>query len=415
MQTRLTETIKQGPYGEDADRILRNCVHCGFCTAVCPTYQLLGDELDGPRGRLYQIKQILEGDTPSATTLQHLDRCLTCRSCETTCPSGVDYARLLDIGRHQAELAIQRPLSQRLFRWALTRFLPQRSLFSTLLQTARLFKPLLPSKLKRQIPVQKTAGSWPAVEHSRQMVILKGCVQPALAPDIDAATARLLDRLGIQLISIDKSQCCGAINHHLNETERAQVQARHNIDQLMPYLDRGAEAIVSTASGCGAMLKDYGHLLKDDPDYAEKAERVASLVKDLVEIVSQETLPPLAKETVTERIAFHPPCTLQHGQGLSGKTEAILKRAGFTLTAINNAHLCCGSAGTYSLLQPELSQQLRHNKRNDLLSDKPDVIATANIGCMNHLTDLEGPPVVHWVTLLDSALSRNSIQADKST
>ena len=408
MQTRLSAALLDTPAGREADGILRKCVHCGFCTATCPTYQLLGDELDGPRGRIYLIKEMLEGAEPSRSTQLHLDRCLTCRACETTCPSGVRYGRLLDIGRHHIEQVVPRTLRERLFRRALLTIVPYRKRFGALLGLGRAFRGLMPAALRRAVPPARPSGVWPAARHQRRMLVLNGCAQPAAAPGINAAAARVLDRLGISLLAVNDG-CCGALAHHLSAEARARQQMRRNIDAWWPEIERGAEAVVVTASGCGAMISEYGVLLRDDPAYARKAERVSQLFRDVSQVVAQELAPPealtaLAPRAAPLRVAFHSPCTLQHGLKLRGIAEPLLERAGYTLTAVADGHLCCGSAGSYSLLQPEISRQLKTNKLAALQADAPDIIATANIGCLLHLASGTERPVRHWIEVLDQAL-----------
>lgn len=404
MQTALADFIRDTPRGREADAILRTCVHCGFCNATCPTYQLLGDELDGPRGRIYQIKQMLEGAEVSAVTQTHLDRCLTCRSCETTCPSGVRYGELLEIGRELVEQNVPRPWHQRLVRWLIRRIIPYPARFTPLLRLGQWFRPVMPPALRRTIPVRQRAGAWPAPRHARRMLVLDGCVQPAIAPDINAATARVLDRLGISLVRASNAGCCGAASHHTSGTEEGREFARRNIDAWWPYVEQGVEAIVMTASGCGVHVKDYGHLLRDDPHYAQKAASVASLTKDLSEILVREDLAPLQSQVRRgRRIAFHAPCTLQHGQRLNGVVEKLLWDLGFVLTVVPESHLCCGSAGTYSILQPGISQPLLRRKLSALESGAPELIATANIGCLTHLATGSSVPVQHWIELVAEA------------
>ncbi|WP_426141865.1 glycolate oxidase subunit GlcF [Pseudomonas sp. DWP3-1-2] len=404
MQTTLSDKARQLPRAEEAESILRSCVHCGFCNATCPTYQLLGDELDGPRGRIYLIKQVLEGNEVTEKTQLHLDRCLSCRNCETTCPSGVDYHNLLDIGRAVVDAAVPRPLGQRLLRESLRAVVPNAALFKSLTQLGATFRPLLPGSLKIKLPAQITpAKARPAVRHARKVLMLEGCVQPGLSPNTNAATARVLDRLGISVTPIAQAGCCGAVDYHLNAQEAGLNRARRNIDAWWPSVEAGAEAIVQTASGCGAFVKDYGHLLSDDPAYASKAQRISALTKDLVEVLRDEPLENLGVASDL-RLAFHCPCTLQHAQKLGGAVESVLARLGFNLTAVPDAHLCCGSAGTYSITQPELSQRLRDNKLNALESGRPEVIATANIGCQTHLAAAGRTPVRHWIELIEEAL-----------
>jgi glycolate oxidase iron-sulfur subunit len=400
MQTQLSTSIRDTPEGREADAILRTCVHCGFCTATCPTYQVLGDELDGPRGRIYLIKEMLEGAPATQKTQLHLDRCLTCRSCETTCPSGVRYGRLLDIGRAHVEQVVPRTPWERIQRRTLLAVLPRRALFGWLLRLGRLARPFLPRSLQQRIPVARHAGQWPQARHARRMLVLEGCVQPAAVPAINAATARVLDRLGISLVATNDG-CCGAMAHHLSDHNRARAQMRRNIDAWWPYIERGAEAVIVTASGCGAMVQDYGDLLKDDPAYASKARRISELFRDLSQVIAQETAH-LPMNTGETRIAFHSPCTLQHGLRIRGVVERILTQAGFRLTPVADAHLCCGSAGTYSILQPELSQTLKANKLKALQAGVPQAIATANIGCLLQLEGGAATPVRHWIELLDA-------------
>ncbi|MBS7662568.1 glycolate oxidase subunit GlcF [Pseudomonas lalucatii] len=405
MQTNLSEQAKRLPRGEEAERILRTCVHCGFCNATCPTYQLLGDELDGPRGRIYLIKQVLEGSEVTAKTQLHLDRCLTCRNCETTCPSGVDYHNLLDIGRAVVDAAVPRPLAQRALRESLRAVVPNASLFKGLTQVGQVLRPLLPETLQAKLPrAARAAKPRPEPRHGRRVLLLEGCVQPGLSPNTNAATARVLDRLGISVTPIFEAGCCGAVDYHLNAQDKGLERARRNIDAWWPAIEQGAEAIVQTASGCGAFVKEYGHLLAQDPAYAEKAKRVSALAKDLVEVLSAEPLDQLGVRG-DKRLAFHCPCTLQHAQKLGGAVEGVLSRLGFSLTAVPDSHLCCGSAGTYSLTQPELSKQLRDNKLDALESGQPQVIVTANIGCQTHLDGAGRTPVRHWIELVEEALN----------
>jgi len=404
MQTNLADFIKGTAHGREADAILRACVHCGFCTATCPTYQLLGDELDGPRGRIYLIKQVLEGTAPSAKTQLHLDRCLTCRACETTCPSGVRYGRLVDIGRQVVEEQVRRPLTQRLQRAALRAVVPYPRRFATLLGLGQSVRGLLPPALRTKVPPRARANPWPTARHPRKMLILDGCAQPAALPNTNAAAARVLDRLGVTLLRATGAGCCGALSHHLSEEGEALQFMRANIDAWWPHIEAGAEAIVMTASGCGVMVRDYGKLLADDPRYAEKAARVAALTHDLSEVLAGENTSDLAFRVARTKVAFHSPCTLQHGQQLRGVIETLLQQAGYVLTPVADAHLCCGSAGTYSILQPSLSQQLLNNKLQALSAGDPEFIATANVGCQMHLQTRAGVPVRHWIELLDEAL-----------
>jgi glycolate oxidase iron-sulfur subunit len=404
MQTNLADFIKDTPEGQEADAILRSCVHCGFCTATCPTYQLLGDELDGPRGRIYLIKQVLEGKAATQKTQMHLDRCLTCRNCESTCPSGVQYGRLVDIGRGIVEKQVKRPLAQQLVRTALKEILPRKSVFNPAMKLGQLVRPLLPAVLKNKVPEARPVGVWPSRSHARKMLLLDGCVQPAMSPNINVATARVLDALDVQLIVAPKAGCCGAIRHHLNDQGGALDDMRRNIDAWWPYVEAGAEAIVMTASGCGVTVKEYGHLLAHDPAYAARAARISELTKDLSEIMPAFEQQLVAKVKVKKRVAYHPPCTLQHGQQIRGKVEGVLRAVGVDVTLCADSHLCCGSAGTYSVLQPELSYQLRDNKLKNLEATQADEIVSANIGCLTHLQSGTNTPVRHWIELIDSAL-----------
>lgn len=404
MQTNISNQYIHTPKGREADRILRACVHCGFCTATCPTYQLLGDELDGPRGRIYLIKQMLEGNSVTRKTQLHLDRCLTCRACETTCPSGVQYGRLVDIGRELTEQQIRRPLPSQLLRYALRMIVPYPKRFAGLVRLGRLFRPLMPANLKKKLPSLPAATAWPNTKHSRRMLVLEGCAQSVSAPQTNAATARVLDRLGIGLVTAEKAGCCGAVSHHLSAVDEANDFMRRNIDAWWPHVEQGAEAIVVTASGCGVMVKDYGQLLADDTAYAEKAGKISALAKDLSEVLRVEDLSAIAVRKSQIKVAFHSPCTLQHGQQLGGEVEAILADLGFALTGVVDPHLCCGSAGTYSILQSDLSQQLLHNKLDSLQQEGPDVITTANIGCQMHMATKASVPVRHWIELVADAM-----------
>ncbi|MFL6647199.1 MAG: glycolate oxidase subunit GlcF [Sulfurifustis sp.] len=400
MQTSLAEFIKDTPSGREADAILRACVHCGFCNATCPTYQLLGDELDGPRGRIYLIKEVLEGRSPSRSTELHLDRCLTCRNCEVTCPSGVRYGRLVEIGREVVEQQAGRGWFDRGLRRLLRATIPYPERFARLLRVGHRVRPWLPKALKRSIPAPPAPVTWPARRHARRMLVAAGCVQPAIAPNIDAAAARVLDRLGISLVRVSGGGCCGALSHHTSGAEQALDLARRNIDAWWPQLESGVEAIVMTASGCGLHVKDYGYYLRDDPAYAAKAARVAASTVDVSEVLARESLGAL-RPAHGRRVAFQSPCTLQHGQRLGGVVEDLLRRLGFELTAFDDAHLCCGAAGSYSILHPVLSRRLRRNKLAALTCAEPDVIATANIGCLTHLQGGTDLPVRHWIELVD--------------
>ncbi|KHD05238.1 glycolate oxidase iron-sulfur subunit [Candidatus Thiomargarita nelsonii] len=403
MQTKITKKYRQ----TGAESILRACVHCGFCTATCPTYQLLGDELDGPRGRIYLIKQVLEGNTVTEKTQLHLDRCLTCRACETTCPSGVRYGALLDIGRRIIEREIPRKPLVSLKRKLLRTILPYPRRFALLLTLGQTIKPLLPQSLKRKIPLTQKKTQWPKTHLPRKMLILEGCAQSIVTANTNAATARVLHKLDIQLITAPNAGCCGAVSHHLAAEQEGLAFMRQNIDAWWPYIEKqDIEAIVITASGCGTMIKEYGELLKDDDHYAEKAKQISQYAKDIGEILEKETLTQFnttKKNQKIQKISFHNPCTLQHGQKLNTVVETILKGIGFELLPISDSHLCCGSAGTYSILQPELSQQLLTNKLHSLQKGSPDVIVTANIGCQMHLATRADVPVKHWIELIDDS------------
>ncbi len=415
MQTKLTDFIKNSPQGQEADAILRSCVHCGFCLATCPTYQILGDELDSPRGRIYLMKQMLEGQPVTQKTQLHLDRCLTCRACETTCPSGVRYGALVDISRGMIEKQVKRDVRSDVLRYVLRKVLPNALVFNALFKAGQTVRPFLPESLKRKIPVKsEPAKMWPATQHTRKMLVLDGCVQPTLAPNINAATARVLDSLNISLIKAENAGCCGAVTFHLNAQQEGLDYMRRNIDAWWPFVEQNeVEAIVVTASGCGVTVKEYGHLLRHDPAYAGKADRISVFAKDISEILHAEleNIERLINKRNANfdntKLSFHSPCTLQHGMQIRGVVEKILIAAGFDLTIIPNAHLCCGSAGTYSILQPALSQQLLKNKVIALESGKPDQIATANIGCLMHLQSGTVMPVRHWIELIDERLARS--------
>ena len=413
MQTKLAAQYQGTPDGDAAEAILRKCVHCGFCTATCPTYQLLGDELDGPRGRIYLMKQVLEGEHPTRKTQLHLDRCLTCRNCETTCPSGVDYGHLIDIGRKLVDAQVERPVMERAARWALKSGLPS-PLFGPAMLLGKALRPLLPAALQAKVPAPQPTHAWPARGHARKILLLAGCVQPAMLPNINGATARVLDSIGIETLLAAKAGCCGAVKFHLNDQQGGMAEMRRNIDAWWPYLESDAvEAIVMNASGCGVTVKEYGHVLRHDPQYAKRAERVSALTRDLSELLPElaagllGTRPelPASVARLAPTLVFHPPCTLQHGQQLRGGVEAAMASLGFSIrTASNEAHLCCGSAGTYSVLQPDLAQRLRQRKLDNLATVGAQVIVSANIGCITHLQSGTASPVRHWVEVLDDAL-----------
>ena len=401
MQTNIIEKYKSTAEGQEAEAILRSCVHCGFCTATCPTYQELHDERDGPRGRIYLIKQLLEGGEVTEKTRTHLDRCLSCRSCETTCPSGVKYGRLVDIGRGLMEEEVPRSPKDKLIRWGLRKVLPYPARFGGLLKVGRLMKPLTPYALQDKIPPKQKSSPWPSSSHQRVMLVLAGCAQPSAAPNTNAAASRVLDKLGITLVEAPKAGCCGAVSYHLSAHDEGLNFMRSNIDAWWPAIEEGAEALVMTASGCGAMVKDYGHLLRNDPDYADKAAKVSELSRDLSEVLLNENLAPLKLSPRDEKVAFHCPCTLQHALQLSGTVEQVLEKAGVNLARVKDKHLCCGSAGTYSILQPKMSKSLLDKKLKALTVDEPQRIVTANIGCQLHLGSKAKVPVQHWIELLD--------------
>jgi glycolate oxidase iron-sulfur subunit len=406
VQTNLADFIKHTPEGQEAAEILGKCVHCGFCTATCPTYQLLGDELDGPRGRIYLIKQVLEGVRPTEKTQLHLDRCLTCRNCETTCPSGVQYGRLVDIGRKVVDEQVPRPLGARVVRTALKSGLTS-PLFGPAMKLGQMARPLLPATLKNKVPAPQPRGEVPRRSHPRKMLLLAGCVQPAMLPNVNAATMRVFDALGIELVVPPAAGCCGAIRYHLNDHDGGLRDARANIDAWWPHIEAGCEAIVMNASGCGVQVRDYGHLLRHDPAYAAKAQRVSALTKDVAELLPAmaEAIKARLKPAAGARVVFHPPCTLQHGLQIRGEVESLLAALGAEVMAAGESHFCCGSAGTYSVLQPELAFTLRDRRLGHLEASEPQVILSANIGCIAHLQSGTARPVRHWIEWLDERLS----------
>ena len=410
MQTQLAPEFKGTRDGEAAEAILRSCVHCGFCNATCPTYQLLGDELDGPRGRIYLMKQVLEGAEVTRKTQLHLDRCLTCRNCETTCPSGVQYGALVDIGRRIVESKVERPKSEQAVRWLLKEGLTS-PLFSPAMKMGQLVRPLLPGALKNKVPAKagSRANLWPTRAHERKVLMLMGCVQPAMMPNVNSATARVLDACGIQTVVADNAGCCGAIRSHLNDHEGGLADMRRNVDAWWPSVQAGkVEAIVMNASGCGVTVKDYGHALAHDAAYADKAKRISELTRDVSELLP-DLVGPLKRKLnvkVTKQLAFHPPCTLQHGQQLRGGVETHLNTLGFEVKlAACESHLCCGSAGTYSVTQPELAYALRDRKLANLEPLNAQVIVSANVGCIQHLQTGTATPVKHWIEVVDEALA----------
>jgi glycolate oxidase iron-sulfur subunit len=407
METHLAQWLVGTPDGKQAEEILRKCVHCGFCAATCPTYQLLGDELDGPRGRIYLIKQVVEGSAPTASTQQHLDRCLTCRNCETTCPSGVKYGHLVDIGRKLVNEKVSRPVGQRVLRTALREGLTRRWLFEPAMQLGQWVRPVLPAALKSKVPAPVDPGEIPDRAHDRKVLILNGCVQPAMNPAIDAATQRVLDRLEVQVIQDAKSGCCGAIRHHLDDHAGALANARQNIDAWWPHIEGGVDAVVMNGSGCGAMVRDYAHLLRDDANYADKAARVTELTVDIAEYLAPMSaqLAKLSKQPEPDTVAFHPPCTLQHGQQVRGVVESLLAQLGVNVAIIPDSHLCCGSAGTYSITEPKLSRQLRDRKIAAVGRTGAKQLLSANIGCLTHLQSGTEMPVRHWIEWLDESMT----------
>ena len=417
MQTHLAPEYQNTPEGREAEAILRKCVHCGFCTATCPTYQLLGDELDGPRGRIYLMKQVLEGAEPTRATQQHLDRCLTCRNCESTCPSGVQYGHLVDIGRKLVDQKVKRPLGERAVRWALKEGLPS-PLFAPAMKLGQAVRGLLPASLKAKVPAPQDAGVWPTKTHARKVLMLAGCVQPAMLPNINSATARVLDAAGIQTVIAPAAGCCGAVKFHLNDQDQALVQMRANIDAWWPFVApenaQAVEALVMNASGCGVMVKDYGHVLRNDVAYAAKAQRISELTKDLSELLPElvSVLKPkidASKLAQAGQQVFHPPCTLQHGQQLKGGVEKHLGDLGFAVqTAAVEPHLCCGSAGTYSVLNPDMAYSLLDRKLGHLQASQPSGIVSANVGCITHLQSGTATPVQHWVEMLDGVLTQEA-------
>jgi glycolate oxidase iron-sulfur subunit len=408
MQTKLADFIKGTPEGDEAEAILRSCVHCGFCTATCPTYQLLGDELDGPRGRIYLIKQVLEGVEPTRKTQLHLDRCLTCRNCETTCPSGVKYGRLADIGRKVVEERVGRAPADRIRRTLIKETLPRQWIFKPAFKAGKMVRPLLSPELQDKLADTALEGRWPTATHARKMLLLEGCVQPSMSPNINAATARVLDRLGVQLVIAPKAGCCGALRFHLNDQAAGLDDMRRNIDAWWPLVEE-VEAIVMTASGCGVTVKEYGHLLAHDPGYAAKAARISAMTRDISEILQPmaSIIHALASahQPAAAKLAYHPPCTLQHGQQVRGMAEEVLSSAGVEVVHCADSHTCCGSAGAYSLLHPDIAEALRDRKLANLAGTGAAEIASANIGCISHLQSGTGTPVRHWIEVLDERLS----------
>lgn len=434
MHVKLTPALQGNAVAEEAAQLVGKCVHCGFCNASCPTYRLLGDELDGPRGRIYLLKGLLEGAPVTAKTQLHLDRCLTCRACETACPSGVEYGHLLDAGRALALAQVPRAGSTRWVRAALRATLTRPRLFRALLRTGQAVRPLLPRRLRERVPVSVSSSEpaettvsvrLPTPVAQRRVLLLSGCVQPALAPGIQRATLRVLAALGIEAVMPPAAGCCGALRQHLDDPAGALAEARRNIDAWGPWLfpaadaaNRGAshpmgagerpkavEAIVSNASGCGVQLRDYGRLLQQDPVYAVRAAHVSALARDLVEVVGPAAAQLADRlRAVSERVVVQSPCTLQHGQRLGGQVERLLTQLGAEVLPCADSHLCCGSAGTYSLLQPEISRELRSRKLAALQQEGPNAIVSANVGCITHLGYASAVPVLHWVEWVEARL-----------
>jgi glycolate oxidase iron-sulfur subunit len=428
MQTHLSPAFQETADGKEAQDILRKCVHCGFCNATCPTYQLLGDELDGPRGRIYLIKQVLEGAEVTRSTQQHLDRCLTCLNCQTTCPSGVEYGHLVEIGRKIVDARVERPASERGLRWLLREGLTS-PLFAPAMRLGRALRPLLPEILKNKVPapaensapLRRTSQTAPqampaatanpsaALAPRRKVLMLSGCVQPSMMPNIDAAAARVLDRAGIELTYAAGTGCCGALRTHLSDQDGGLADMRRNIDAWTPLIAAGdVHAILTSASACSLQIKEYAHALAGDPEYAEKAARISELARDLSELLPE--LVPVLKDRLSldgvGRLAFHPPCTLQHGQRLGGQVETHLRALGFAVSiAGTESHLCCGSAGTYSILQPQLAARLRDRKLAHLSELSPRCIISANVGCIQHLQSGTSTKVMHWIEVVDAALT----------
>ncbi|MGM4931880.1 glycolate oxidase subunit GlcF [Tardiphaga sp. 619_E2_N8_5] len=428
MKTEFTPTQLADPDIAEADKILRKCVHCGFCTATCPTYVLLGDELDSPRGRIYLIKEMLEKDQkPTQEVVKHVDRCLSCLACMTTCPSGVNYMHLVDQARVKIEKDYTRPLSERLLRDVLAWVLPRPGLFRLSMTMARLARPLaalLPSTSKqsnpnllsrvkamltmapKQLPAAGPSGGsiFPAIGARRgRVALLQGCAQQVLAPRINQAAISLLTRHGVEVVLVRDEQCCGALTHHLGRDGDALARARANIGVWLGEADRGGlDAILVTASGCGTVIKDYGYMLREDPEFAAPAAKVSALTKDISEYVSAMDLPKPDKQSDLV-VAYHSACSLQHGQKITQAPKELLSKNGFVVKDIPESHLCCGSAGTYNILQPDIASRLRDRKVANIAMVKPDIIAAGNIGCMVQIAGGTSVPVVHTIELLDWA------------
>ena len=423
MQTTLAAEYEHSPLALSAQDLVRQCVHCGFCTATCPTYQLLGDELDGPRGRIYLIRQVLQGETPTRSTQEHLDRCLTCRSCESTCPSGVQYGHLIDVGRALVDDKVQRPWLERVLRGVLVHFLTS-PLFAPAYRVGQWMRPVLPKPLQAKVSPWVSRQPHAALERiqdspltGHKILFLEGCVQPALCPNINHSTRRVLSALGVSVITPEDAGCCAALAQHLGHLERAQAQIRRNIDAWWPHVQSGVNALISNASGCGVMVKDYGHVMREDALYAQKARTISELCKDLSELLPTwvNLLKPQLQEEQVKALGpmvFHPPCTLQHGQHINGVVERALKELGFDITPpAHDAHLCCGSAGTYSVLEPVLSKALQQRKLQHLMAQGPEQILSANVGCITHLQEKSPVPVKHWIEALDTALTQSQLHS----
>jgi glycolate oxidase iron-sulfur subunit len=418
MQTSFSLAQLADPDIQEADAILRACVHCGFCTATCPTYVLLGDELDSPRGRIYLMKDMLENDRPATPdVVKHIDRCLSCLACMTTCPSGVHYMHLVDHGRRRIEETYDRPLADRLIRTLLATVLPRPGLFRLALIGAWFARPLArllparvaamlrlaPARLSSPSPVDRPQVFPAEGERVRRVALLTGCAQQVLAPEINEATIRLLTRHGCEVVVAPGAGCCGALVHHLGEEAPALAFARANIDAWQAVIDDGGlDAVVVNASGCGTQLKDYGFMLRDDETHAAAAERISGLARDITELLAEIGLTPPVRQT-GQRVAYHSACSMQHGQRINVEPRALLAAAGFRVLEIPEGHLCCGSAGTYNILQPELASRLRDRKIGNIESIAPDLVATGNIGCMTQIGAATSLPIVHTVELLDWA------------
>ncbi len=421
MQTNFTAEQLTDPHVAESEKILRKCVHCGFCTATCPTYVTLGNELDSPRGRIYLIKDMLENDRPAdAEVVTHIDRCLSCLACVTTCPSGVDYMHLVDHARAHIEKTYKRPFMNRLTRGILAAVLPYPGRFRLALRLARLGRPFrrlmrapalkpfaaMLALAPRQVPppsIYSRPRNHPAEgERKARVAILTGCAQPVLDPGINEAAIRLLTRLGVEVVAPAGEVCCGSLVHHMGREQQALASARANVDVWMREIENGGlDAIIITASGCGTTIKDYGHMLRLDPAYAEKAAIVSGLAKDITEYLATLDLPSHMPKGVT--VAYHSACSMQHGQKITMAPKQLLKAAGFTVRDPAEGHLCCGSAGTYNIMQPDISAALKARKVKNIEATKADVIATGNIGCITQIASGTAIPIVHTVELIDWA------------